>query len=489
MAALRYLCLSDLHLGAAYSLLTHIDPDGKVAPDAPGAVLTAFAAALRDTVSRLSDDQLPTLVLMGDVLDMGLSSAGEVARAYLRFVDALFPAGERPVFAKQLICIPGNHDHHLWRMAQDDQLLAQITGRDQDLENDLIKLTPLLATPSLPCRLLTQLMRTRAHLSDAAVNVAYPNLGLLDAAGRRAVVLHHGHYVDALYRVMSRLNAWLSGVDNPPRTVRALESQNGPWIDFLWSDLGSAGAIGRDATTLYETMLDAGAAHTFAETVSDRLLADLGASYGLRAETQLSHGVTLGEVVRGLIDLTAGRAAESQRDGYRTVLTSDEITDLRWYLGGPVAAQFHEEGTKRLPAELSFVFGHTHKPFQDQISVEPYALPVSVFNTGGWVMDQPTMMACQGGAAVFIDDELNLASLRLFNDAVNGEMAPVRADGVGGFRDAANPLLAALRQALQGTNDGWAAFSKATLAAMQMRATLNLDEFFRPKATASVSQP
>jgi UDP-2,3-diacylglucosamine pyrophosphatase LpxH len=479
MTNLRHICVSDLHLGAAYSLLTHIDDDGRVVPDVPGHTLVALAAALRLTVSRMAGDEPPVLMLMGDVLDMGLSSAGYCSRAFLRFIDALFPAGEPAVFSTRLICIPGNHDHHLWRMAQDEQFIAGIgTTPEAGLAGDIVKLTPLLAEPSLPCALLTRLMQTRAHLADAEVVIAYPNLGLLSADGTRDVVLHHGHFIDSLYRAMSRVNAWLAGTRNPPRTVSVLETQNGPWIDFLWSDLGSAGLIGREAMTLYETLLDAGAAHDFASTISDRLMSDIGRSYGVRSDTVVAHGVTVGQLLRALIDLTIGKAAESQRDGYRTVLTADEVADLSWYVGGPVATQFAHEGHPALPSELSFIFGHTHKPFQDQLDIKPFGEPVSVYNSGGWVMDQPTMMACQGGAAILIDDALNVASLRLFNDPVNGHIAPVSAEGIGGHLDVLNPLLAAARAAVAAESSSWAHFGDVAAAAIEKRAELRLEDFF-----------
>ena len=479
MADLRYVVVSDLHLGAAYSLLTHVDEQGKVVPGAPSVALVALGKVLRGTLAPLAGVRPPTLVLMGDVVDLGLSPSGQVARCFLEFIDVLFPVGQPWAFSTQLICLPGNHDHHLWRMAQDEQFIAHLRGNaNKAFVPDPITSTQLFEPPTIPCSFLTELMRARPHLADARVNIAYPNLGLLDGQGKRCVVLHHGHYIDSMYRAMSRLDSWLSGTSNPPKTIAQIERQNGPWVDFLWSDLGNAGAVGRQATTLYETLLDAGASHSFAQTIADRLLADMGKAFGVQGDTEITHGITVAGVVRALVDLTAGRAADSQRDGYRTVLSADEVKDLRWYIGGPLMEQIRVAGKVRQVKELSFIFGHTHKPFQDQIAIEPFAAPVAIYNTGGWVMDQPTMMACQGGAAMLIDDALNVASLRLFNDPVNDVMAPVQAAGVGGFRDEDNPLLANLNVALRDNANGWAAFSAATRQAMDKRAHLMLDKFF-----------
>ena len=485
MADLRYLVLSDLHLGAAYSLLTHIAEDGAITPGQPGRALSALGDVLRRTLAPLAGATPPTLLLMGDVVDLGLSSNGVVARAFLEFIDVLFPAGGPAIFADRLICLPGNHDHHLWRMAQDEQFVATLReNATKPFIPDPMDHTALFDAPVVPCSFLTELMRARPHLADARVDIAYPNLGLLDGKGQRCVVLHHGHYVDSMYRAMSRFNAWLSGTEDPPKTVSQLERQNGPWIDFLWSDLGGAGALGRDATTLYETMLDAGASHSFASKVAERLVADLGKTFGVQGDTVITHGITVAGVLRGLVDLTAGQAAESQRDGYRSVLTASEEADLRWFIGGPLLRQIRDARKLRQVKELSFIFGHTHKPFQDQIAIDPFVAPVAIYNTGGWVMDQPTMMACQGGAAMLIDDDLNVASLRLFNDAVNNEMTPVHAAGLGGFRDSDNTLLSDLQRSVQDQAARWQEFSSVTRVAMDKRAHILLDKFFTPGPAA-----
>jgi Calcineurin-like phosphoesterase len=489
MSSLRYLCLSDLHLGAAYSMLTHIDDQGAVQPDVPSLTLQALAAGLRDTAAQLTaaGAPAPTLVLMGDALDLGLSPLGQVSHAFLRFVDVMFPAGAPLLFAPRIIFMPGNHDHHLWRVAQDDAYLnslpslsTAVPDPEAGIGHDIEQALPLFDPPMVPCGLLTRLLRMRAHLAQCRVDIAYPNFGFTNADGSRAVVLHHGHYVDAMYRAMSRINAWLAGSTNPPPTVDKIERQNGAWVDFLWSNLGSSGKIGKDALTMYETLLDAGASHSLANKLSERILKQLGATYGVRAETQIYKQVTVGGAVRAAVDLVAGNAADSQRDGYREILSNDEINDLRWYIGGPVAEQMRSEGKLGALRELSFVFGHTHKPFQDQLAIAPYPAPVAIYNTGGWVMDQPTLMARQGGAAMFIDEAMNVASLRLFNDPVNGDMPAVHAAGVGGFRDAQNPLLAALTRSVAHNASAWDEFTRAAQAAMEKRAHQVLDRLFHP---------
>jgi hypothetical protein len=483
MAALTHVCLSDLHLGAAYSILTGVTDGGTLDLSRTSPSLDALGRALAQQVSLLADGSPPTLVLLGDVLDMGLSPTGDVVRAYRHFVETLFPAGRPSLFSDQVLCVPGNHDHHLWRAAQDERLLDALAG---DTTPELTEATPLFGTPASTSRLLTRIMRGYPHLADARVAIAYPNLGLLNRANGRCVVLHHGHYTDAMYLAMSTLNGGVANRATRPKSVAGVERQNGAWVDFLWSDLGSAGRTGKEATTLYQIMRDAGASHRFCEQISHKLLAMLSSGLGVAGSTEVTNGITVDNLVRGLVDVSFGRGAESERNSYLDVMSDGATADLRWYVGGPVCRQLHDEGAFDAVKELSFVFGHTHKPFQDELVVAPWPLPVGIYNTGGWVMDQPTMAPTQGASAIFIDADLNIAAQRLFNDPANGAVTPVHVRGTGGFRDRDNPLLAQVASALDRSADLWAAFSDCARRDVTLRADRLLLEFFgRPDGAPS----
>jgi hypothetical protein len=446
--SIRHVVLSDLHLGARDSLLTHVHASGEIA-DGPSEVLAAFAAGLRETLRH----QRPQLVLLGDALDLGLSPFGDVSKSFLQLLDAFFPENGPDLFQREIIYIAGNHDHHLWRMAQDHGFIAALESGK--LPSDLDSVTGIFGTPLHRCRLLESLFAHRPHLQGASVRLAYPNWGLSDGDSRRAVVMHHGHYLDGMYRALSSLRAFLGDGEKLPATMRQLEQENGPWIDFLWSDLGSAGDVGGEAGSLYEVMLSAGASHDFAETIARRITGGLHTRLGVNPKMPLKYGVTLDNLIRAGVDLTAGRAAERQRYGYSHVLGEAETADLAWYLGTPLATELQNE-LGSMPRELSFIFGHTHKPFQDELLVDGYPVPVGVFNTGGWVLDEPTLMPVQGCAAMLVSDELEVASLRLFNDPTDGEIEPVRVEGSGRV----NRLAEETADAVERASAQWAGFSR-----------------------------
>lgn len=109
MTNLKYVCLSDLHLGADYSILTNSNPLQ------PSATLAAFGIALRRLVADLGSATTPQLLLLGDLLDLSQSPFHKTAMGFQRFVEALFPSDGASLFSPSVVYIPGNHDHHLWQ--------------------------------------------------------------------------------------------------------------------------------------------------------------------------------------------------------------------------------------------------------------------------------------------------------------------------------------------------------------------------------------
>src|SRR5450830_1806947 len=468
MTTVRYVCVSDLHLGAPDSTLTQLNAAGEFDAAHPSPTLLHFASSLRRTLRHMAqaarDQGLaptpPTLVLLGDILDLGISPMGQVAR--------VFTPGQEPVLAPAMLLVPGNHDHHLWRMAQDTLFVDAL--RQGQIHDDLIDHSEYRDRPpgsEIPCDMLTAILRR--HLPDepqARVHIAYPNLCLLAPDRKRGVVLHHGHYIDPTYRLMSTVNGLMSGQTMSELSAETLEQENGAWVDFLWSDLGSAGDTGREAFSLYQVMNNAGASHAYADQFRERLLDRVATQLGFSGSMPLYQGITLRQLVGALIELTLTRNAQGQRNNFLDVLPPDDLKNLSAFISGPAlydlreALRPHAAAHQALPDfDLSFAYGHTHKPFQQELVIEGLNQPVAVYNTGGWVLDQPTMTFTQGASAVFISDAMDVAALRLFNDPVAEQMAPVRAEGLQNFRDRHNPLLGALQAAVAATAADWAAFS------------------------------
>lgn len=116
---------------------------------------------------------------------------------------------------------------------------------------------------------------------------------------------------------------------------------------------------------------------------------------------------------------------------------------------------------------MTFLFGHTHKPFE--LRVGGYAgfdNPIDVYNTGGWVVDTLKPDTRAGAAAVLIDEELNVASLRLYNQRTFGS-SQVAVRVASDSSD--NPLAERLGSRIDPQVDPWARLSAVVAEAVPER--------------------
>lgn len=490
MTELQYVCLSDVHLGAKYSVLNRLDPaTGDDEPGKASSSLVQVAEGLRATINTLSPASRPKLVLLGDVLEMAFADRREITMGFQRFIESFYPPGKPAAFSKEIILVPGNHDHNLWNTECDANFLNQLERVETDDLPKLMEVTAAFEPPRLTSSYLTAIMRRYEHLADASVVIAYPNFGLTNEAGTRAVLMHHGHYVEPLYRLMTEAAAWIDGRSGVKVDVEQLERENGTWVDFLWSSLGSSGGISSDVLKLYEVMQDTAAMHVATSDLATRLVNQFRSVLpmsGLPDVRSLARRIT-----KAMLSVTLGRASQMERAAFNQYLSAESLEGLKWYLEGPVYRQITEELGNRMPEDLTFVFGHTHKPFEELIpmAIEKYRIPVRVLNTGGWVLDQPRQASTQGAAAVLIDSDLNTAALRLFNNTLSGEDSRVHVRRpVGNHED--NQLESALRNTLGEANnaavEAWAEFSSEVHDALDLRARLMSKRYFDPESDPPV---
>ena len=125
MADVRYVCLSDMHLGEEDSILTNLKTASTdVDPFEPSPVMKQLVECLR---ALIPDEQKkkPTLILNGDILEMALTTTNVAAMVFERFLELVMPPG-RELF-ENIFYIPGNHDHHIWELARETQYVKHIS--------------------------------------------------------------------------------------------------------------------------------------------------------------------------------------------------------------------------------------------------------------------------------------------------------------------------------------------------------------------------
>jgi hypothetical protein len=457
------ICISDLHAGARTSLLTAMDSAMLPLPTQTSNTTKAFASAMRATLAAFDGNPQPDLVLMGDVLDLSLSPPKRSCAVFQGFVRELAyqPEGSSPLFSNYYY-VPGNHDHSLWS--------AERFGRDWSLamrSADKAKwnhTSPAFAAPED----LSQSRLLNKILSDAGINQGtptfYPNMGLLNADQSRAVMFHHGHFIEPMYKMMSEILTILTGQKHDMDTVEKLEQTNGSWIDFAWSALGDGGILGKEVSIAAQYLLSGGEAHIFQKRIAKTLTSALREKLPLPRTKEIGDALEI--ISLAMVDVVVGKFSQVERFGFTRHLSPESVEGLRTYLAGPVLHQMHAE-LEQMPDDVTFVFGHTHKPFEDELVVDGFERPINIYNTGGWVLDTSLFSTVEGAAIIFVDDDLNTASLRLFNMPLNETTPNLRGTmkasvlAANTQSRAPNPMADRLRTAVEQTEAEWASFHEA----------------------------
>ena len=461
MPDIRYVILSDLHFGAENSILTCLKPEGiEPDPHQPSVVMKSLVECLAELATKNEGGDKPQLVLCGDILELALATDNVAAMVFERFVEQIFPSSGA-LFDRTIYFVPGNHDHHLWETARERQYAEYLRQPDHGPGTDLgipWHTTRMFLTPeheeAVQAELLTTLIRRYPHLSDVTVLAVYPNLRL--TVGDRTVVVHHGHFVEGMYRLMSTLKDMVFPGRPPADKVWQWEAENFAWIDFFWSTLGRSGQVGTDVGLVYASLQSEPAMRQLARNLAWGIADKRGRPQPWRWIEEKALGFGLGKLVQRI-------------GGLERVQPTDALSEraekgLYAYLGGPLLSQLHEEighgkgDLADLPKDLTFVFGHTHKPFERALARIPegYRGAVSLYNTGGWVVDSERSAPLQGGAAILLDEDLNAVSLRVYNqEDYRPRLTQVQ-------QGAHNPLLERLSSLLDADAGPWTALAAAT---------------------------
>ena len=467
MGAIKYVCLSDLHLGEEDSLLTCLKKNGDSFESdhlSPSPVLKALAACLDELVGCYPQDKKPTLILAGDVLELALCGMHEAAMGFERFIEATM-AGQR-LFG-EIILLPGNHDHHLWELARETQYVRYLR-RHHDKPGGLLPkpwhITDLFLenqTTPVESFFLTNLIRRYKPLK-ANIRVFYPNLAVRSPDRRRCAVFTHGHYTEWLYYLMSTLSDLLFSKKSRTLSIQEIEEENFAWIDFFWSAMGRSGGAGKQVESIYEMIQSEKGRKKLAKTLAK----NLAARYDLPGwgDWMESKGLewALNQVVRKVVG--------TERGNTRHILGPDAEKDVEKYVEGPLLRQIKEENNEDAPEETTFIYGHTHKPYQEDKRFDGYPGWVNVYNTGGWVVETVNPEPAHGGSIVVLDEELNAASVGMYTEKPTKAQYAVRVAEARHGDEAGNPLYEELRRKIDPAKGPWKKFSATVAEEVKLRA-------------------
>ena len=204
----------------------HLDGE-RVDPSAASPFLTSLCECLRSL--RAPGDDPPELIVLGDLFELALTAPEDAAATFSQFISALRPGTGDAAVAPHIRFVPGNHDHHLWTRGSDDRYLRMLeddlTSTPKPRDRHSTHLLPSNEGFPVRDRFVEILAKRGSNGISVTVEQSYPNLGLVDGSGQRAVVLSHGHFIEPLYRVMSFLDR-VFGIA-PLRRHRSLAARSG----------------------------------------------------------------------------------------------------------------------------------------------------------------------------------------------------------------------------------------------------------------------
>ncbi len=452
MTDIKYVCLSDMHLGEEDSLLTNLKTDSTdVDATKSSPVLKELVVCLKHLISQNKNEKKPTLILNGDILELALSTTNQAAMAFERFIELTMPEGKE-LFDKRIIYVPGNHDHHLWEIARETQYVNYISTEPKKARLKVPwHVTNMFVENSksaIKGYFLTNLVKR--YFPEVVVEIAYPNFAVLHEEKSRCVIFHHGHFIDPLYQLITILrNMAFEGRDKPS-IIWDIEAENFAWIDFFWSALGRSGRAGSDIEQVYEKMQDEDQFRKLLHTMIDNIdrKVDLPGIDALTAR-----------VLKAIAGMIVKKAFQMERKHSENPLSKNAKKGLRAYINGPLKERILGEQEQNMPSDVTFVFGHTHKPFQEDMNFKGYPKWVNVYNTGGWVIENMDPKSIHGGAVLLVDEEMNCASLRLYNEHVNSIDYTVRVEESQHVNEKNNPFYKQISKLVDPAAEPWKKFS------------------------------
>lgn len=461
MPDIRYVCLSDTHFGAETSLLTDLGAHGMIQPGRPSPVLAGLGECLRELLSKnQSPDIKPTLILNGDILELALAQDNDAAMVFQRFVEVTMLDGD-PLFSG-ILFNPGNHDHHLWETARETQYAEYIKGLVWEKRIEPAWHVSRIFREPVESYFFNRLLNRHPKLKDLKIDTAYPNFGLLSKDLRKGIIFHHGHLTEEMYSLMSILKTMLFPGSKIPMDIWGIESENFAWIDFFWSALGRSADVGVGIGRVYEKLQDKEQVKKLLHNLAKGLAEKYGSS-GWLANLMEERFI---ELVGNAIVNSMGSLERRNTDA---PLSAESEKGLKQYVEWPLKNHIVAE-LGFSPDRVSFVFGHTHKPWQGVRTYERYSEPVLVYNSGGWVVDHVERDDKYGASVILADENLDVVSLCMYKEAANATDYVVSVSEALRDGETETQFCTNIKNIVAAGSDPWKTFSSKVASEVGLRA-------------------
>jgi len=409
MPDIKYVVFSDMHLGAENSLLTNLKDDTpQTDTTQPGPVLKQLMKCLGELINKNESTGKPKLILNGDVAELALTTTNKACMAFQRFIELAMPESGDFLFDKNILFLPGNHDHCLWEYARDSYYNDSLKNipPGEYIPNEFHS-TKIFSPEYIPSHFFNSLIQSHPYLGDVSVRVSYPAHGVINKDRSKCIIFCHGHYIESMYWLMTTLRSQIFPERRPPDTFEEIEIENYAWVDFFWSTLGRSGSVGKDINLIYDKLQDAAQVN--------KMISNIAESIAKKKRNPVVRWLEK-KGLKIILEHSLGRMAANERNEPDVELTPDAMSGLETLMEVPMLNQLNQELNNDIPDDLTFIFGHTHKPFCRWMHFDGYQNKVKIYNTGGWVVDTLNRQPLHGGSVILIDENLHVILLQIYKE-------------------------------------------------------------------------
>ncbi|MBN2102446.1 metallophosphoesterase [bacterium] len=367
------IAMSDLHLGKPENYLHVSDP-----------AYDKNREAVIEMLRKLGpQDQL---ILNGDLMELSLAGWDDVYEDLKSFFGILSEGGPY----QKIIYIPGNHDHHFWRMLVEQ---TNITGRmihgGSPPSNEMYPYCFVDVRFSShethePCEAVLPHLWPDNHEVPEFV-IKYPH-HLFAVPNQRKVPTYyfftHGHFLEPLFKPINFIIE--------PAHLEELEAFNNVWLEAFDYDLGHAGRMSERIYEMERIWQEGGyKAQQTVRQIFKEIQKVLMEAMHLRWWKSLIVKCVLGFIFKQVPLYSLNKKG----DLFQMPLDDKMIGRIAHYIEKYVLNRYQKGKAREyflpvdadIPKPFSFVFGHTHQPTQKPEPVEIQGLEFSISNTGGWL--------------------------------------------------------------------------------------------------------
>jgi uncharacterized protein (UPF0297 family) len=393
----KVIIMSDIHLGKDEGYLFSQHPHYNSNCDALAAIFKINSG-------------IDELVLNGDILDLALAGLdiayGEMKR-FFRFLAEVTDV-------KRIVYLPGNHDHHLWRVIGEqihihERLrMGQLPPGHGDYACRFVDQRYSSLDPHhQPYILFPYLWPEGFQVPEFVVKyphhlLKFPVPNGMGNTEYTNYLVTHGHFLEELFKPVNYLVN--------PSGLAQLEAFNNMWLESFDYYIGHSDELSRKTRELEDRFLEGGkVAKQKVKSILNAVYDNMKKKIGFNFPITWAVKYALKQVIKLVPKEKMGQSK------MRGVPVNDELLSsvqnyiskyvIQRYTGGLAPDKYECKDSKQstIPTPFTFIFGHTHVPFNREIQINEQSFPI--WNTGGWIRSDGDGSGAGKYAGVIIIDE------------------------------------------------------------------------------------